>query len=108
MNSPDNMQCQAGCSHCSASEASPVTGEDIFIGWRLGVAAMWVFLLPLALAVAGAVISRHYWPGASQMLALALAGLVLGVLIASIASRFIRTTHTDSPVEPVYTEHDRN
>jgi len=42
------------------------------------------------------------------MLAAALIGLVAGGAISSIALRLIRTTHTDDPVEPVYSGDHHN
>jgi hypothetical protein len=105
VNSPQKSECQAGCSHCSASSPAPaVVGEEIFTGWRLGAAALWVFLLPLALAVVGAIVARSYWPGPTRMLIAALAGMAVGGVISSAASSRIRTTHTDSPVEQAYVE----
>ncbi|MDP6636082.1 MAG: hypothetical protein QGG42_14375 [Phycisphaerae bacterium] len=98
MSSPDIAQCQAACSQCSADSATPEAGgEEIFTGWSLAAAALWVFVLPLALAVVGAVVARSYWPGPTRMLVAALMGLAAGGVISSIASRLIRTTHTDIP-----------
>jgi hypothetical protein len=110
VSSPEISDCQAGCSHCSSAKSSTtvVVGEEIFTGWRLAAAALWVFVLPLGLAVVGAVIARWYWPGPTRMLVAALAGLTAGWAISSVASRFIRTTHTDSPVEQAYVEPHSN
>jgi hypothetical protein len=105
VSSPQKSECQAGCSHCSATSPEPaVVGEEIFTGWRLGAAALWVFLLPLALAVVGAIVARSYWSGPTRMLIAALTGLAVGGAISSAASRRIRTTHTDNPVEQAYVE----
>ncbi len=56
---------------------------------------MWVFVLPLALAVTAAVVARWYWPGPTRMLLAVLAGLVAGGAISWTAARLIRTTHTE-------------
>ena len=96
MSSPDISDCQAGCSQCSADSATPAAGgEEIFTGWRLAVAALWVFVLPLALAVTGAIVARWYWPGPTGMLLAALAGLAVGGAISWTASRLIRTTQSE-------------
>jgi len=93
VNSPDISDCQAGCSQCSAdSPTAAVGGEEIFTGWRLAAAALWVFVLPLALAVTGAVVARWYWPGPARMLFAALAGLAAGGAISWTAAKLIRTT----------------
>ncbi|MDP6543406.1 MAG: hypothetical protein QGH60_05400 [Phycisphaerae bacterium] len=96
MNSSDISQCQSGCSQCSSDSSAPaVGGEEIFTGWRLAAAALWVFVLPLALAVAAALVARWYWPGPTRTLLAALAGLVAGGAISRAAAKLIRTTHTE-------------
>jgi len=96
VNSPNVSECQAGCSQCSSDSSIPAArGEEIFTGWRLGVAALWVFVLPLALAVTAAIVARWYWPGPTRMLLAALAGLAVGGAISWTASRRIRTTRTE-------------
>ena len=96
MNSPDMTNCQAACSQCSGDSLTPAAGgEEIFTGWRLAAAALWVFVLPLGLAVVGAVIARWYWPGPARMLLAALAGLAAGGAISSVAAKSIRATRTE-------------
>lgn len=96
VNSPDISDCQAGCSQCSSDSSIPAArGEEIFTGWRLGVAALWVFVLPLVLAITAAIVARWYWPGPTRMLLAALTGLAAGGAISWAASRAIRTTHTE-------------
>ena len=93
VNSPDISDCQAGCSQCSTDSPTPAAGgEEIFTGWRLAVAALWVFVLPLVLAVAGALVARWYWPGPAPALLATLAGLAAGGAISWTAERLIRTT----------------
>jgi len=74
----------------------------------LATAAIWVFALPLALALAGSLLARSYWPGQSRMLIAALIGLTAGAAIASVALKFIRTTHTEVPVQPVCPGHEHH
>ncbi|MDP6044586.1 MAG: hypothetical protein QGH94_00875 [Phycisphaerae bacterium] len=102
MNSPEISDCPAGCSQCSSAKQPIAPGEDVFIGWRLAVAALWVFVLPLTLALVASLVARTYWPGPTRMLVAALIGLAVGGVISSIALKLIRTTHTDVPVEPAY------
>ena len=108
VNSPDISDCQAGCSQCSADSPTPAAAEEIFTGWRLAAAALWVFVLPLALAVVGAVVARSCWPGPARTLLAALAGLVAGGAISWMAAKSIRATHTDIPTGPTDAEDDSN
>jgi len=97
VNSPNVSDCQAGCSQCSADSPTPaVDDEEIFTGWRLAAAALWVFVLPLVLAVSGAIIARWYWPGPTPALLAAMAGLAAGGAISWAASRLIRTTQSET------------
>ena len=104
----EKSECPSGCSRCSSADQTVAAGEDVFTGWRLAAAALWVFVLPLAIALVGTVLSRWYWPGPGRMLLSALAGLVVGGVISSIASRFIRTTHTVDPIPQAYVEPHSN
>jgi hypothetical protein len=108
MNSPEIKNCSAGCSQCSSADQAIAPGEDIFIGWRLAIAALWAFVLPLGLALVGTLLARWYWPGPARMLLLAIIGLAIGAGVSSIALRRIRTTHTEVPVTPVYSGGDHH
>ena len=90
VNSSDMLDCQAGCSQCSADSAIPTADrEGIFTGWRLAAAALWVFVLPLVLAVVGAVVARSCWPGPGRMLLAAITGLAAGGAISWPAAKLI-------------------
>ena len=109
MNFSDISDRQAVCSQCSGDSATPAAGdEEIFTGWRLAAAALWVFVLPLALAVVGAIVARWCWPGPARTLLAALAGLAAGGAISWVAAKFIRTTHADIPSGPDDAEDDSN
>ncbi|MBC8372533.1 MAG: hypothetical protein ISS69_05790 [Phycisphaerae bacterium] len=93
MNSSNISECQSGCSHCSAdSSIDTAAGEGIFTGWRLVSAVLWVFVLPLGLAVTAALFARFFWPGPARMLLAALAGLTAGGAISRVATGLIGTT----------------
>jgi len=62
---------------------------------------LWVFALPLALAVTGAIVARWYWPEPAFALLATLAGLVAGGAISWTAVRFIC-------IAPVDMENDGN
>ena len=84
---PDNP-CACACSQCGQAderEARP----GAMSGWRLSLSAAMVFLLPLALAAAGAALCG---PGATGQSLGALAGLVAGVLASVIVARLVRRT----------------
>jgi len=64
----------------------------MFEGWRLAAAACWVFVVPLALAVIGAVVAVRFGLGNTQVLLTALAAGTCGAVTASVATKFIRVT----------------
>jgi len=78
--------CGSGCTRCGLHAAPP--DVPVLRGWRLTVSALGVFLLPLVLAVAGAVVvggeGGRQFLGALAGLAVGLAG---GVLIGRCVSR---------------------
>ena len=80
--------CKAGCGRC-ATGADP----DGPAGRRLAGPAAGMFLLPLALAVAGAMLARPR--GAAQLL-WALAGLAVGTGGAAVVARVLRTRRGDN------------
>jgi len=51
-----DFDCAAGCSHCPVSEAGSGQKEGTMQGWSFAGAAAGYFLVPLALAFAGAAI----------------------------------------------------
>lgn len=85
-----------GCSGCDHSHETPRSVSGGLCGWPLATAAFFVFVLPLVLAILGAV-----WVGRNpntQLLG-ALAGFVVGVLLAVVVARILRRqnkNNTDS------------
>ena len=80
----DKQTCSSGCSHCAVSERPP--GADELVGWRLGLSAAGLFLFPMALATAGALIGKT---ALTQGIG-CLGGLVVGAGITGIVSRILR------------------
>lgn len=76
--------CPADCRTCSADTADPAAAGAL-AGWRLGVAAAGVFLLPLAAATAGAIVA-----GPERQLLGCLIGLIGGAVAVSVAARGLR------------------
>ena len=86
----DAGACKAGCGGCVIEPVS-IPGE--LGGWRFAAAAAGIFLLPLALAVAGAALGGR--GGAGQLLG-AIVGLAAGVAGAAIVGKILRTRHNDN------------
>ncbi|NCC52313.1 MAG: hypothetical protein EOM20_14000 [Spartobacteria bacterium] len=78
--------CGGQCAHCALGDA---IGQDETIskGWRLVLPAVGVFLVPLALALTGAVLFRGS-PGRQTVGAFG--GLMVGLLIAGITGFLMR------------------
>jgi len=90
MTQPDkdqNGRCRLGCRSCPTFDGSDGQKGGALCGWRLSVAALVVFLVPLILAIVGAMVA-----GSSQTARLigAAAGLAVGITAAILAGRFIR------------------
>ena len=81
--------CRGNCRHCH-DEAPEDTGG--LSGWKLIVPAVLVFLLPAALASAGAMLAG---PEPIWELIGAAVGLAAGLWIAFIAARQLRSMHKD-------------
>ena len=102
MTAPDKSrvsQCPSGCSQCSldAGDAGGAGEASVFSGWRLALRAAWVFLAPLASAIAGAAIAPG---GAVSKWIGAMAGFALGVAVTAGAGRLARRntgTREESP-----------
>jgi len=78
--------CAVGCSRCRAGQDGPAA-PGALAGWRLVLAAVVVFLLPLATAAGGAILVG---PVAGWQLAGAMAGLAVGVILAMGLAWLIR------------------
>ena len=65
--------CGGGCAKCSQMDRKPGLGE--LSGWSLAGGATAAFVLPLVLAVAGAILAPDAWAPAG-----AVAGLLIGIL----------------------------
>lgn len=78
--------CNADCGMCTLYDAGPGTKDaagrpQALRGWRLTLATIVVFVVPLTLAVGGAVAFGPAWPGNALG---AVGGLLVGVGIAAI------------------------
>ena len=62
-------------------------------GWRLGLASIGLFLVPMALAIAGAALLGG--SGSAQFIG-AIAGLILGVAASTVAVWFVHRRNTES------------
>ncbi len=89
-----------GCSGCEHSHNMPCNISGGLSGWPLATAAFFVFVLPVGLAILGAILAGR--DTNSQVLG-ALAGFVVGVLLAAVVARLLRrreknkTDSTDFP-----------
>lgn len=83
--------CAGGCPGCGGSTGTARDEEAGLSGWMLAAAAVLAFLLPLALAVVGAILMEPEILGG-------LIGLTAGVLLAVAVSRMMR--RGDSPSTP--------
>ena len=84
-----------GCHGCAMCECPAAEGVGPVSGWRLGLAAMGLFLGPIVLAIVGAACCRESQAG--QLLG-AVAGLVVGMVGAvAIARLFPRLLQVESP-----------
>jgi hypothetical protein len=82
-------ECPARCEQCELANAlNQATARSDMAGWRLVLWTTFVFLLPLILAIGGASFLRA--GGEVAQMKGAAAGLAVGVLIAWIATRFVR------------------
>ncbi len=86
VNDQDNQNgCGGECSNCSPGSIPPATGG--FKGWPLVISAAAAFLLPLVLALTGAAIGRD---NANNQVALAFAGLTIGMVIALVIHKVLK------------------
>lgn len=86
----DKQTCGSGCSHCAVSEKPPGAGE--LVGWRLGLSAVGLFLFPMALATAGALIGKT---ALTQVIG-CICGLVVGAGITVVVSRILRRSRREA------------
>ncbi len=83
------------CSRCPIQECpldAEVSGR-LLSGWRLGIAAIGLFLAPIALAIAGAALFDQ--SGGAQFLG-AIGGLILGVAASTLVVRFMYSRNRES------------
>ena len=84
-----------GCGQCMSESCSTsqVILEDALQGWRLGLAALVVFVVPCLLAIAGA-----FYGGRLQLgqLAGASVGLVIGLIAVGAMTRLVDRRETRS------------
>ena len=87
--------CPGSCPACpEGGQDAPPCKEGALSGWRLAAMAVLAFLLPLALAVVGAVLGGS---DEVRQLAGAAIGLAVGVAIAVIGARWIRRAAKENP-----------
>ena len=95
------MQCDGKCPTCpvGGGELPLPTAPNALAGWRLIVAAVAAFLLPLALAVLGGIVVGNMAGGTSDARTGAgLGGLLVGIVLAVLIGRFIRPhVHKECP-----------
>lgn len=87
-------ECSGHCEQCDiAKDGQALAGDPAVRGWRMVLSSAAVFLLPLALAAAGAYLAG---PSAIRQVAGALIGLASGVLMAKGISALLRRYGKDS------------
>jgi len=87
----DMAKCAAECTGCKKGECVDSTSDEFISGLPLGVWSAVVFLMPLLLAVVGAVIGSCVWVYQLGGLFGALCGFACGCVLAKIACRcFLR------------------
>ena len=84
--------CSGGCSRCGSPEPPKGPAGEGLAGWRLTVSAIAAFLMPLALAVAGAAMGGGSETG--QFLG-AMIGLGVGLTIGLVVSRLLGSAAKD-------------
>lgn len=82
--------CAAQCTGCGGAETRPAEAGGL-TGWRLTAVAAGVFLVPLLLAVAGAIVLPRFWPGPAAQIVGGAGGLLVGVVLAVVAGRLCRS-----------------
>ncbi len=87
-------KCPGPCDKCELAGAlESAAARQGIAGWRMVMASTLVFLLPLVLAMAGAVLMRQ--AGETRQLIGAAAGLAAGVAVAVPLMRLIRPKHEE-------------
>ena len=81
-------ECSGHCEQCEiVKDGQALAGDPAVRGWRMVLGSTAVFLLPLALAAAGAYLAGQ---NADRQVAGALIGLAAGVLVAKGISAWLR------------------
>jgi len=70
--------CPVGCAHCRAAADEPAR-QGPLQGWALAAVAAGAFLVPLALAISGAMLAPWLWAHSVSQLVGGTAGLILGM-----------------------------
>jgi len=90
------LACPAGCDFCTAGHKDrkiSAAGGGTLRGWRLALAACVAFIFPVALAI-GTAVAAGFMPSIKHnetaRMALGLAGVVAGIVIAALVARCIR------------------
>lgn len=83
----DMAKCAAECTGCKKGKSADSTTDEFISGLPLGVWSAVVFLMPLLLSVAGAIVGSRVWDYQLGGLTGALCGFACGSLLARIACR---------------------
>ena len=84
----DQHSCLAGCSGCAPDGESAVS-DALPGGWVTVMVSMAAFLLPLVLAILGAVVLSRFWEGVGGQVVGAAAGLLVGVVAGVLLVRAV-------------------
>ena len=84
--------CPTGCTHCSlpADTVEGAAGQDQLQGWAMAGVSAGAFLIPLALAISGAVLAPLAWEHSVSQLLGGIAGLILGMTGSAVLITCIR------------------
>ena len=84
--------CRTGCAHCRLAEvlAEGSAGQGRLQGWAMVGVSAGAFLIPLALAIGGAVLAPLVWAHSVSQLLGGIAGLILGMTGSAVLITGIR------------------
>lgn len=89
-----SFHCSVGCSECPSSKACDESSTPALAGRSMVLAAISTFLLPLVLALSGAILGS---PDPSAQLGGGVAGLGLGVIVARFLAHRSKLLQAPNP-----------